>query len=135
MLPALIVRLLTCVQERDPIEGPVPHLNSRLSMLLSITTLSVADVIEEEELALAKDAEYTSQWENKTASSGKRRKDLVSSLQVLGDYKSLLVPPSSVVLAANQAAAKATMFVSGLTVGSGYMDMINMNDKTLNFCK
>ncbi|KAM0950986.1 putative mediator of RNA polymerase II transcription subunit 33A/B [Dioscorea sansibarensis] len=120
-------------RERDPIEGPVPHLASRLSMLLSITTLSVADVIEEEELALAKEAEYTSQWQNKTASSGKRRKDLVSSLQVLGDYESLLVPPSSVVLAANQAAAKATMFVSGLTVGSGNMDMININDKTLNF--
>ncbi|KAJ0976074.1 hypothetical protein J5N97_018039 [Dioscorea zingiberensis] len=119
-------------RERDPIEGPVPRLDSRLCMLLSITTLSVADVIEEEELALVNEVESTNQWKIKTASRN-RRKDLVSSLQVLGDYESLLVPPASVVSAANQAAAKAMMFHSGLTVGSGYMDMINMNDKTVNY--
>ncbi|XP_010921944.1 mediator of RNA polymerase II transcription subunit 33A isoform X1 [Elaeis guineensis] len=118
-------------REREPHEGPVPHLDTRLCMLLSITTLSIADIIEEEEVSLIDEAENNNQWSDK-AVGGKRRKELVSSLQVLGDYESLLVPPPSVISAANQAAAKAMMSVSGLPVGNGYLESINLHDKTIN---
>ncbi|KAG1338451.1 Mediator of RNA polymerase II transcription subunit 33B [Cocos nucifera] len=120
-------------REREPHEGPVPHLDTRLCMLLSITTLSIADIIEEEEVSLIDEAENNNQWREK-AVGGKRRKELVSSLQVLGDYATLLVPPPSVISAANQAAAKAMMFVSGLPVGSGCLESMNLHDKTIN-CK
>lgn len=103
-------------------------------MLLSITTLSIADIIEEEEVSLTDEAENNNQWREK-AVGRRRHKELVSSLQVLGDYESLLVPPPSVISAANQAAAKAMMSVSGLPVGSGYLESINLNDKTINCSK
>ncbi|KAK6930048.1 hypothetical protein RJ641_004142 [Dillenia turbinata] len=116
-------------RERDPIEGPVPHLDSRLCILLSITTLVVADLIEEEENGLVDDTENHSNnhWKERQ-DLGTRRKDLVSSLQLLGDYQALLTPPQSVVSVANQAAAKAMMFVSGINVGSGYFECIGMKD-------
>ncbi|RWW18666.1 hypothetical protein GW17_00017338 [Ensete ventricosum] len=97
-------------------------------MLLSITILSIANIIEEEEATIIDEAELSNQWKEKTA-GGKCRKDLVSSLQILGDYESLLVPPLSVTSVANQAAAKAMMFVSGLTGGSGYLE----NEHTVRF--
>ncbi|XP_077218326.1 mediator of RNA polymerase II transcription subunit 33A-like isoform X2 [Tasmannia lanceolata] len=110
-------------RERDPIEGPAPRLDTRLCILLSITTLSIADIIEEEEVALINEAERKSSNQPKEKLvAGKRRKDLVSCLQILGDYEGLLTPPQSVISAANQAAAKATMFVSGLNIGSGYFE-------------
>ncbi|XP_020101456.1 mediator of RNA polymerase II transcription subunit 33A-like [Ananas comosus] len=128
---ALWMASLRLVQrERDPHEGPVPRLDARLSMLLSITTLSIADIIEEDE-ALVDGMEVDSQLKDKAA-GGKRCKDLVSSLQTLGDYESLLAPPPSIISAANQAAAKALMFVSGINVGGGYTENININDKALN---
>ncbi|WOK91947.1 mediator of RNA polymerase II transcription subunit 33A-like isoform X1 [Canna indica] len=130
---AIWIASLRLVQrERDPPEGPVPHLDTRLCMLLSITTLSIANIIEEEEATIVDDAGLSNQWKEK-AVGGKCRNDLVSSLQMLGDYESLLVPPLSVTSAANQAAAKAMMFVSGLTGGSGYLESIAMNDKTVNY--
>ncbi|KAJ8622624.1 hypothetical protein MRB53_031153 [Persea americana] len=128
------VAALRLVQrERDPIEGPVPRLDTRLCILLSITTLSIADIIEEEEVTIVDEMEHntTSQWKEKQV-AGKRRKDLVSSLQVLGDYEGLLAPPQSVISVANQAAAKAMMFISGLTVGSGYFECIGMTDVPMN---
>ncbi|OVA20077.1 hypothetical protein BVC80_1665g39 [Macleaya cordata] len=120
-------------RERDPIEGPVPRLDTRLCLLLSITTLAIADIIEEEEVVVIdeKERNSTNQWNDKQA-GGKRRDDLISSLKTLGDYESLLTPPQSVISAANQAAAKAMMFVSGLAVGSGYFDCISMNDMPMN---
>lgn len=39
---------LHLLQERDPLEGPVPHLESRLCALLSITPLAIARVLEDE---------------------------------------------------------------------------------------
>lgn len=100
-------------------------------MLLSITTLSISDIIEEEEVSLINEPDYTNPWKEK-ATGGQRRRDLVSSLQVLGDYESLLVPPVSVISAANLAAAKAIMFVSGRTGGSGILESTNMLDKTIS---
>src|ERR1044072_5323676 len=101
------------LQERDPIEGPMPHLDTRICMLFCIIPLVVANLIEEEERTLVdeKDSGPTDHWKEKKV-PGKCRNDLVSSLQVLGDYQSLLCPPQSVVVAANQAAAKAMLFVS-----------------------
>ncbi|XP_042517801.1 mediator of RNA polymerase II transcription subunit 33A-like isoform X2 [Macadamia integrifolia] len=124
-----IAALRLVQRERDPIEGPVPRTDTRLCILLCITTLVVVDLIEEEELALIDEAEHSTTKEV----GGKRRKDLISSLQILGDYDALLTPPQSVISVANQAAAKAMMFVSGLTVGSGYFECINMNDMPMNF--
>ncbi|KAK6913868.1 hypothetical protein RJ641_021189 [Dillenia turbinata] len=120
-------------RERDPIEGPVPHLDTRLCILLSITTLVVADLIEEEESGLVDDTENYSNnhWKEKQ-DLGTRRKDLVSSLQVLGDYQALLTPPLSVISAANQAAAKAMMFLSGIDMDSGYFECISMKDIPAN---
>ncbi|KAJ7980133.1 Mediator of RNA polymerase II transcription subunit 33A [Quillaja saponaria] len=116
-------------RERDPIEGPMPRLDTRLSMLFCITTLAVSELIEEEEKALTDDTVYgpTNHWKEKKV-PGKCRSALVSSLQILGDYHSLLAPPQSVVSAANQAAAKAMLFVSGITMGSAYFECFNMND-------
>ncbi|KAF2569188.1 hypothetical protein F2Q68_00023651 [Brassica cretica] len=113
--------------ERDPIEGPVPRTDTFLCVLLSVTPLAVANIIEEEE----------SQWIDQSASSpsnqwkekkGKCRQGLVNSLQQLGDYESLLTPPLSVQSVANQAAAKAVMFISGITNGSGSYENTSMNE-------
>ncbi|XP_057965190.1 mediator of RNA polymerase II transcription subunit 33A-like [Malania oleifera] len=124
-----IAALRLVQRERDPIEGPAPRLDTCLCMLLSITTLAIANVIEEEESTLIDeiDRSPTNQRKRKQV-LGKRRKDLVSSLQLLGDFKGLLTPPPTLVSIANQAAAKAIMFLSGGTVGSGYLECASMND-------
>ncbi|XVF28935.1 hypothetical protein REPUB_Repub15cG0075700 [Reevesia pubescens] len=128
-----IASLRLVQRERDPIEGPVPRLDTRLCMLLCITTLVVADLIEEEEGAPIDETEYgsTNHWKEKKFPR-KCRDDLVSSLQVLGDYQGLLAPPQSVVSAANQAAAKAMLFVSGINVGNAYFECINMKDMPIS---
>lgn len=124
-----IASLRLVQRERDPIEGPMPRLDTRLCMLLSIMTLVVADLIEEEEGAPTDETEYgsTNHWKEMKFPR-KRRADLVSSLQVLGDYQGLLAPPKFVVSAANQAAAKAMLFVSGINVGSAYFECVNIKD-------
>ncbi|KAM7258260.1 hypothetical protein ACFE04_014001 [Oxalis oulophora] len=130
----LWISALRLVQrERDPIEGPMPRLDTRLSMLLSITTLVISDLIEEEEHITLdeKECRSTNHWKEKKV-LGKRRNNLISSLQVLGDHQGLLTPPQSVVPAANQAAAKALMFVS-TNVGNAYSECINnMKDLPMN---
>ncbi|KAK9139597.1 hypothetical protein Scep_009278 [Stephania cephalantha] len=119
-------------RERDPLEGPVPSLETRLCMLFSITTLVVADIIEEEEVVLMDEREQASDQWNEKKVIGNRRRALISSLQVMGDHEGMLTPPASVTSVANQAAAKAMMFVSGLNVGSGYFDSISMKDLPMN---
>lgn len=94
-------------------------------MLLSITPLAIVNIIEEEE----KELNLANQGKE---SVGERRQDLVSSLKQLDDYEGLLTPPLQVASVANQAAAKATMFLSGLTIPSGYFDGISMNDMPMN---
>lgn len=126
----LLFVLCKFFQERDLIEGPVPRLDTCLCMLLSITTLAVANIIEEEESILSEEAE----WKVKQV-IGNRRKGLISSLQQLGDYEGLLTAPQSVSSVANQAAAKAIMYVSGLTAGNGYIESMSMNDMPMNYCK
>ncbi|KAM6558598.1 hypothetical protein CsatA_027837 [Cannabis sativa] len=120
-------------RERDPREGPVPRLDTCLCMLLSISTLAVTNIVEEEESEEMEEAEQCSTNQRIDKQSfGQRRKDLVTSLQLLGDYEGLLTPPQSVTLAANQAAAKAMMSISGLTVSNGYYDCSGGNDMPIN---
>ncbi|XP_074368314.1 mediator of RNA polymerase II transcription subunit 33A-like isoform X2 [Apium graveolens] len=130
----LWVAALRLVQrERDPSEGPVPRLDTCLCLLLSITPLAIVNIIEEEEIFLMDEAEYCSaNQKNGKKVSAELRNDLVSSVQQLGDYEGLLTPPGSVSSVANQAATKAMMFLSGLSVGSGYLDGITLSDKPVN---
>ncbi|XP_038681548.1 mediator of RNA polymerase II transcription subunit 33B isoform X2 [Tripterygium wilfordii] len=120
-------------RERDPCEGPRPRLDSYMGMLLSITILAVTNLVEEEESELLDEDEKSSTNQKKEKHApGKRRKDLIASIQRLGDYESLLLPPSAVSLAADQAVAKATMFLQGLAVGNGYCESMSMNDMPIN---
>ncbi|XP_009784277.1 mediator of RNA polymerase II transcription subunit 33A-like [Nicotiana sylvestris] len=112
-------------RERDPSEGPVPRLDTCLCLLLSITPLAIANLIEEEE----RNCSSTNQTKE---SSRKRHQDLLSTLQQLDDYEGLLTPPLPAAPLANQAAAKAMMFLSGLRVGSGYFEGMSLNDMPVN---
>lgn len=103
----------------------MPRLDTRLSMLLSITALVVSDLIEEEESEATDEFGYV---------KGKRRADLIFSLQNLQDYQSLLTPPQSVIPSANQAAAKAMMFVSGINVPA-FFECISTMDMPVDCCK
>lgn len=130
---ALWIAALRFVQrERDPMEGPVPCLDTRMCVLLSITPLVVADLIDEEENPVEEsESGYINNWKERY-DPYTRRKDLVSCLQILGDYHSLLSPPQSIVSAANLAAAKAMLFASGIDVAGGYLECINVNELPIN---
>ncbi|KAJ3693747.1 hypothetical protein LUZ60_009227 [Juncus effusus] len=110
---ALWIASLRLVQrEREPVEGPVPRLDTRLSMLLSIAPLSIFNIIQENQENSSTNNSINNEMIN-------MRNDLVSSLKSLGDFESLLVPPPLVLLNANQAALKAMSFVSGRNVMNG----------------
>ncbi|XWS31614.1 hypothetical protein CRYUN_Cryun23aG0091400 [Craigia yunnanensis] len=128
-----IAALRLVQRERDISEGPVPRLDTCLCMLLSISPLVVANIVEEEESELIDqiDCSPTNQTKEKQA-TGRCRKNLITSLQMLSDYEALLTPPQSVRSVANQAAAKAIMFVSGLTVSNGYYECMSINDMPMN---
>lgn len=113
----------------------MPHLVTRLSMLLSIATLVVVDLIKEEEVALAAGTEGSDEKHSKEHVPGKRRRDLITCLQKLGDFKTLLTPPESVVSAANQAAAKAMMFIASINAGNVYSDCVGIKDTSIKCCK
>ncbi|KAG9154144.1 hypothetical protein Leryth_000609 [Lithospermum erythrorhizon] len=130
----LWVSVLRLVQrERDSSEGPVPRLDTCLCLLLSITTLATLNLIEDDESSLLNEIDtnpFAQKSEKQTV--GKRCQDLISSLQQLDDYDGLLTPPLPVSSVANQAAAKAMMSLSGVTVGSGYFDGVSLNDMPVN---
>ncbi|XP_057971679.1 mediator of RNA polymerase II transcription subunit 33A-like [Malania oleifera] len=117
---ALWISALRLVQrERDPPEGPIPHLEARLCILLSIVPLAIVHVVEDEaKLYSCSVQEAIASRYNETGCGhdGKgldsRKHGLVSSLQNLGQFSALLSPPASVVNAANNAAAKAANFIS-----------------------
>ncbi|XP_051118470.1 mediator of RNA polymerase II transcription subunit 33A-like isoform X2 [Andrographis paniculata] len=120
-------------RERNSSDGPVPLLDTCLCMLLSTTTLAIVNIIEEEEIKLVSEAEQNSISQRKDIQpQGKRRQDLVCSLQWLGDFEGLLDPPPPVSSLANQAAAKAMLFLSGVTVSGGHLDGMSLNDMPLN---
>lgn len=104
-------------------------------MLFSIITLVIADLIEEEESEACDEIESSICRHMKKQVEGTRRGDVVSCLQNLGDYQSLLTPPQAVTSAANQAAAKAMMFRSGINTNNSYFECINTKDMPTNCCK
>ncbi|XP_027351065.1 mediator of RNA polymerase II transcription subunit 33B-like [Abrus precatorius] len=120
----LWVAALRLVQRERDSKGPIARLDTCMCMLLSITTLVVAHIIEEEEGELIEEAEHSPTNQSKDKKVLKKCcGELITSLQLLGDYESLLIPPQPVLMEANQAAAKAIMFLSRTSDGSGYFDM------------
>ncbi|KAL8224874.1 hypothetical protein R6Q57_017431 [Mikania cordata] len=116
-------------RELEAAEGPVPRLDTCLCLLLCTTTLAVVNIIDEEENTLLDENDHKHMHQgNETQVLGNRRKSLVSSLRQLGDFEGLLIPPPSVTSIANQAAAKAILVVSGISIGSGYLDGVSLND-------
>ncbi|GLU14786.1 hypothetical protein SLE2022_313340 [Rubroshorea leprosula] len=109
---ALWLSALRLVQrERDPPEGPIPHLEARLCVLLSIVPLAIANVLEDE--AKLHPSVQESGYNGMDGKGyGERNLALISSLQLLGNFSGLLCPPASITTAANRAAAKAASFIS-----------------------
>ncbi|XP_022635530.1 mediator of RNA polymerase II transcription subunit 33A isoform X2 [Vigna radiata var. radiata] len=119
---ALWLSALRLVQrERDPPEGPIPHLVARLCVLLCIVPLAIANVLRDasehnlSSVQVSMESEYT--HEMKSDDSVKR--ELMSSVQVLGHFSGLLCPPTLVIDAANQAARKAASFIYNSMNGKG----------------
>ncbi|CAL0310329.1 unnamed protein product [Lupinus luteus] len=104
-----VAALRLVLRGRDSNEAPF-CIDTRLCMLLCITVLAVTKVIDEEEGELIEEAEHSHTSQRR---DNQRRREMVTSLQLLGEYECLLAPPQSVVLEANEAAAKAIMFLSG----------------------
>ena len=96
----------------------------------------VANIILEEESELIEEAECSPSNQGKDKQVlGKRRGELVTCLQLLGDFQCLLTPPQAVLMEARQAAAKAIMLVSGNPVGSGHSKSSSMDDLPMNCCE
>ncbi|XP_078160914.1 mediator of RNA polymerase II transcription subunit 33A-like isoform X1 [Carex rostrata] len=76
---------------RDQVEGPIPLVDARLSILLAIVPLSIVPLVNNDPI---------------------RRLGLVTSLQVLAQFSALLTPNPAFVTLANEAATKAVVFIS-----------------------
>ncbi|PKU66907.1 mediator of RNA polymerase II transcription subunit 33A isoform X2 [Dendrobium catenatum] len=114
---ALFVSALRLVQrDREPWEGPIPHLDARLCMLLSIVPLTIVAVVKEEVHNPYPRSSY--EYDLGTNKLTPRRDGLISSLQLLESYTALLTPPPSVINAANNAASKAATFITNFRNGS-----------------
>ncbi|KAK7394915.1 hypothetical protein VNO78_15456 [Psophocarpus tetragonolobus] len=119
---ALWLSALRLVQrERDPPEGPIPHLLARLSVLLCIVPLAIANVLRDEtEHNLSSfQVSMESEYRNEMKSDNSMKLGLISSVQVLGHFSGLLCPPALVIDAANQAARKAACFIYNSMNGKG----------------
>ncbi|XP_050141951.1 mediator of RNA polymerase II transcription subunit 33A-like isoform X1 [Malus sylvestris] len=118
---ALWLSALRLVQrERDPLEGPVPHLESRLCILLCIVPLAIANILKDETKMNSSPIQgdtvsgnTENGYEHKMGGKANmsKKQGLISSLQALGNFSGLLCPPSSVVDSANIAATKSARFV------------------------
>ncbi|KAK3444706.1 hypothetical protein EUGRSUZ_A00858 [Eucalyptus grandis] len=132
---ALWLSALRLVQrERDPPEGPIPHLETRLCILLCIVPLAIPGVLMDDI-----DLSYTSSCDLSASILSDpghghmidekvhelRRNGFISSLQLLGQFSGLLYPPELVQDSANSAAAKAAVFTSKQMNGS---DSISVGD-------
>ncbi|QCE12159.1 mediator of RNA polymerase II transcription subunit 33A-like isoform X1 [Vigna unguiculata] len=119
---ALWLSALRLVQrERDPPEGPIPHLVARLCVLLCIVPLAIANVLRDasehnlSSVQVSMESEYTHEMK----SDDSMKLELMSSVQVLGHFSGLLCPPTLVIDAANQAARKAASFIYNSMNGKG----------------
>ena len=104
--------MFNMVQNRESFEGPNPHVESRLCMLLSVLPIASGIVIEEEEKGQLHPESLSGDVDKERKVVGGRRAALETCLQVLGQFESLLVPPTVAVPAANQVAAKVAAFLS-----------------------
>lgn len=96
----------------------MPHLDSRLCILLSIVPLAILSILKkdsEKSSSTRNGSEHGTEGDHYTS----RRNGLVSSLQLLSQFSGLLSPPPYVVTAANNAATKAASFISNIKNGSG----------------
>ncbi|KAH7654142.1 hypothetical protein IHE45_19G124400 [Dioscorea alata] len=124
---AMWVSALRLVQrDREPMEGPMPHLDARLCMLMSIVPLAIVHVLKDEAATVTLEQNCTSRMSKNGCDHGRdrnkfasKRHGLISALQVLGQFSGLLSPPPSVIVAANNAASKAATFISNLKKGIG----------------
>ncbi|RDX90256.1 Mediator of RNA polymerase II transcription subunit 33A, partial [Mucuna pruriens] len=119
---ALWLSALRLVQrERDPPEGPIPHLVARLCVLLSIVPLAIANVLRDgsENNSSSVQVSKESEYRHEMKSDGSIKLGLISSVQVLGHFSGLLCPPTLVIDAANQAARKAASFIYNSMNGKG----------------
>lgn len=112
-------------------EGPNTHVESRLCMLLSILPLAAGIVIEEEERGQPHPENISGDDKDRKIPGG-RRAALETCLQVLGQFESLLFPPTAAVTAANQVAAKVAAFVS--TGGQKMNVEISNSGKSAGLC-
>ncbi|CAA0828130.1 Mediator of RNA polymerase II transcription subunit 33A [Striga hermonthica] len=116
-------------RERNLFEGPDPRIEIGLILLLSILPLSIVNIIDEEEIMLSSKGEKNSTSQRKhNEFVGKRREHLVCSLKLLGDFEELLTPPSCINSLANQAAMKAMMFLSGVSIDNEHLNEMMLND-------
>lgn len=97
--------------------GPVPHLDSRLCLLLSILPLSIAILLKEE-----------SDKVSEGTGDSPMKQGFVASLQSLAQFTCLLYPPQPVIEAANDAATKAAVFVSKHKMQSSDLKIIPQNN-------
>ncbi|GLU17803.1 hypothetical protein SLE2022_341560 [Rubroshorea leprosula] len=128
---ALWLSALRLVQrERDPLEGPIPHLEARLCVLLSIVPLAIANVLEDEAKLhpSVQESGYGNGMDRR--GFGARKLALISSLQLLGNFSGLLCPPASITTGANNAAAKAASFIS---ISKNAKDGLGSGSPTGNF--
>ncbi|KAK8458079.1 hypothetical protein SEVIR_3G299000v4 [Setaria viridis] len=107
---ALWISALRLVQQGPAaLEGPFPHLYSRLCMLLAIIPLSIATIVNEE----------VDKLDGGMVAAIKG--ELVSSLQILVQFSGLLSPPPAAMHLANSAARKAAVVLSNLKSGNENM--------------
>ncbi|CAN6328728.1 unnamed protein product [Urochloa humidicola] len=117
---ALWISALRLVQRvSEALEGPFPHLYSRLCMLLAIVPLSITTIVKEEADKLDGGMVSTIKGE------------LVSSLQILVQFCVLLSPPPATVHLANTAARKAAVVVSNLKIGNENMYSSSKNSSSI----
>lgn len=90
-------------------------------MLLALIPLSVAAILKEESDMFGAEG-------NKILP---QRQGFISSLQDLIQYSGLLVPPGSVVNAANAAASKAAIFKVNYKAGVGNSSMMDQADSSI----
>jgi len=109
------------LQERDPPEGPIPHLVARLCVLLCIVPLAIANVLRDdtEHNFSSVQVSMESECTHEIKSDDSMKLELISSVQVLGHFSGLLCPPTLVIDAANQAARKAASFIYNSMNGKG----------------
>ncbi|KAK6246669.1 hypothetical protein SCA6_009759, partial [Theobroma cacao] len=91
-------QLLLYSQERDPLEGFIPHLEAHFCIFLSIVPLPIANVFEVEAKSQSssfKNLGMKIEWVEKA---------------LLGNFSGLLCPLASIMAIVNNVAAKAASF-------------------------